>query len=80
MWRCTPNELAAGELREFVNSFGPGLKLKSKEHTGTGKVRRTYHAPLTPYARILASAQVTEEKKAKLGKLKAINRMRRALE
>lgn len=91
------NELAAGELRAFVNLFSPSMKLKSKEQIGTGKVRRQYHAPLTPYARVLASAQVTEEKKAQLKKLKdslnpfaleaaiqkklkAINRVRRALE
>jgi hypothetical protein len=91
------NELATGELRQFLNLFSPSMKLKSKEQTPEGKQRRTYDDPITPYERILASAQVTEKKKAELKKLKAglnpfaleaaiqkklraIHRVRRALE
>jgi hypothetical protein len=65
------NELAAGELGQFVNLFSPSMKLKSKKQIGTGKVRRKYHDPVTPYIRVLASAQVSEEKKAELTNLKA---------
>jgi hypothetical protein len=64
------NELAAGELGQFVNLFSPSMKLKSKEQTSEGKIRRKYHEPLTPYARVLASAQVTAEKKVAIRKLK----------
>jgi hypothetical protein len=91
------NELAAGELGQFVNLFSPSMKLKSKTQTNTGKQRRIYDDPLTPYARVQASAQVTAEKKVELKslkeslnpfalevsiekQLKAINRVRRALE
>jgi hypothetical protein len=65
------NELAVGELGQFVNLFSPSMKLKSKEQISTGKVRRKYHDPVTPYVRVLASAQVTAEKKEELKKLKA---------
>lgn len=64
------NELAAVELGQFVNLFSPSMKLKSKEQTSEGKIRRKYHEPLTPYARVLASAQVTAEKKVAIRKLK----------
>ncbi len=47
------------------------MKLESKEQTAEGKQRRLYDDPLTPYARVLASAQVSERKKAELRKLKA---------
>lgn len=91
------NELAAGELRQFVNLFSPSMKLESKEPTAAGKQRRVYDDPRTPFERVLASGQVSEEKKAELKKLKAglnpfaleaaiqkklraIERIRRALE
>ena len=39
--------------RLFVNFFQPSFKLASKTRVGA-KVRKTYHAPETPYARLLA--------------------------
>jgi hypothetical protein len=91
------NEVAGGELGQFLNLFTPSMKLKSKEQTKEGKEHRIYDKPLTPYVRVLASQQVTPEKKAELKelknrlnpfelergiqkKLKAIERVRRALE
>jgi hypothetical protein len=91
------NELASGELRQFLNFFSPSMKLAGKTKSPEGKERRRYDEPVTPYARVLASAQVTEAKKAELRKLKAqsnpfaleaaiqnklraIDRVRRALE
>lgn len=91
------NELASGELRQFLNLFSPSMKLLAKTKSPAGKERRQYDKPVTPYARVLASAQVTAAKKAELKKLKeasnpfaleaiiqkklrAINRVRRALE
>ena len=40
--------------RLFVNFFQPLSKLASKTHVGA-KVHKTYHAPETPYARLLVS-------------------------
>jgi hypothetical protein len=68
--RALINELAAGKLRQFVNLFSASLKLKTKEITGHGKMRRTYEGALTPYVRVMASPQVSEEKKIELKKLK----------
>ena len=65
------NQLARGELRQFLNLFTPSMKLKSKEQTAEGKQRRLYDQPVTPYQRVMASAQVSKEKKAELEKLKA---------
>ena len=42
--------------RLFVNFFQPSFKLASKTRVGA-KVRKTYHAPETPYAKLLASAR-----------------------
>ncbi|MEP7306180.1 MAG: transposase, partial [Acidobacteriota bacterium] len=46
--------------RLFVNFFQPSFKLASKTRVGA-KVHKTYHAPETPYARLLVSAAVTDE-------------------
>jgi hypothetical protein len=51
--------------RLFVNFFQPSFKLASKIRLGA-KVRKTYHAPETPYARLLVSAAVTDEMKDRL--------------
>jgi hypothetical protein len=40
--------------RLFVNFFQPSFKLASKTRVGA-KVRKTYHAPETPYAKLLAA-------------------------
>ena len=51
--------------RLFVNCFQPSFKLASKTRLGA-KVRKTYHAPETPYARLLVCAAVTEDMKDRL--------------
>lgn len=52
-------------LRLYTNFFQPTMKLKSKERSGS-KVKKSYHAPQTPYQRVLASAEVTVADKKKL--------------
>jgi hypothetical protein len=91
------NELARGELGQFVNLFSPSMKLESKEQNPDGRERRKYGEPATPFARVMAHALIRPEDKARLrvlkGKLnpfaleasiqkqlKAIDRVRRALE
>ena len=51
--------------RLYVNFFQPSFKLASKTRLGA-KVRKTYHAPETPYARLLVCAAVTDEMKDRL--------------
>ncbi len=51
--------------RLFVNFFQPSFKLATKTRLGA-KVRKTYHAPETPCARLLASTAVTNEMKERL--------------
>lgn len=51
--------------RLYVNFFQPSFKLASKIRLGA-KVRKTYHAPETPYARLLVNAAVTDEMKDRL--------------
>jgi len=65
------NELASGELRQFQNLFSPSMKLESRGKTSAGKERRVYGPPATPFERVLASAQVSAEKKAEIKALKA---------
>jgi hypothetical protein len=65
--------VAAGEAlsrlysasRLFVNLFQPSFKLASKERIGS-HVRKRYHAPETPCARLLASSSITESMKDRL--------------
>jgi hypothetical protein len=63
---------AAGELatlyataRLFVNFFQPSFKLASKQRDGD-KLRRRYHAPATPYARLSATGQLAAAERARL--------------
>jgi hypothetical protein len=51
--------------RLFVNFFQPSFKLATKTRLGA-KVRKTYHAPETPDAKLLACAAVTDEMKDRL--------------
>jgi len=51
--------------RLFVNFFQPSFKLKAKTRVGA-RVSKTYYLPETPYARVVASATVTEESKKQL--------------
>ncbi len=52
-------------LRLYTNFFQPTMKLKSKERFGS-RVQKSYHAPQTPYQRVLAAAEVTAADKKKL--------------
>src|SRR5262249_36555336 len=52
-------------VRLYVNFFQPSFQLRSKQREGA-KVRKTYHAPATPSARLLAHAAVPEMTKAGL--------------
>jgi hypothetical protein len=49
----------------YVNFFLPVMKLKEKTRLGS-KVKKVYDKPQTPYARVLASPDVSEEHKAEL--------------
>ncbi len=51
--------------RLFVNFFQPSFKLASKIRIGA-KVRKTYHAPETPYAKLLACVAISTEMKQRL--------------
>ena len=51
--------------RLYVNFFQPSFKLASKQRDGA-QVRKRYHPPLTPYQRLLASAQIDEAVKRHL--------------
>jgi hypothetical protein len=51
--------------RLFVNFFQPSFKLVSKTRLGA-KVCKIYHPPETPYAKLLASASVSDEMKDRL--------------
>jgi len=51
--------------RLFVNFFQPSFKLASKERDGA-KVTKRYHAPASPYQRLLASDAMPAESKARL--------------
>ena len=48
-----------------MNFFQPSFKLISKERVGA-RVRKKYHAPQTPCARLLSSPDVTERSKERL--------------
>jgi hypothetical protein len=52
-------------LHYYVNFFLPIMKLQEKSRVGS-KVKRVYDDPKTPYARVLASPDVSEEHKAQL--------------
>lgn len=47
-------------VRLFVNYFQPSFKLAEKVREGA-KVRKRYHAPATPYQRLIADKRVSEE-------------------
>jgi hypothetical protein len=51
--------------RLFVNFFQPSFKLAAKTRVGA-RVRKHYHAPETPCARLLASTAVAEDVKEQL--------------
>jgi hypothetical protein len=49
----------------YINFFIPVAKLREKTREGS-KVKKVYDEPKTPYARVLASTDVSEEHKAQL--------------
>jgi hypothetical protein len=65
--RLTLNELYR-DLRLYVNFFQPVMKLKEKIRVD-GKVKKVYDTAQTPYQRLLASPDVSEEAKQKLREL-----------
>jgi hypothetical protein len=52
-------------LHYYTNFFIPVMKLKEKQRIGS-RVKRIYDDPQTPYARVLASPDVSDEDKAAL--------------
>ena len=64
------NALAKGAYSQLLNYFHASLKLESKKRT-EGKVKRKYGPPQTPLARVLSSAEVSEETKGRLREQKA---------
>jgi hypothetical protein len=54
--------------RLYINFFLPVMKQKEKVRDGS-RVRKIFDAPQTPYARLLASPDVTEADKARLRKI-----------
>src|SRR5713101_3870487 len=59
------NALAKAAYGQLLNYFHANLKLDHKERKA-GKVRRIYGAAQTPLARVLASAEVTDQTKHRL--------------
>ena len=52
-------------LHLYINFFLPVMRLREKVRVGS-KTKRVYDKPQTPYARVLASPQVSAQSKAKL--------------
>jgi hypothetical protein len=65
------NDLARGALGQFVNLFSPSMKLDRKEIQESGRERRFYGPPTTPFARVIAHPDILPEKKTQLRELKA---------
>jgi hypothetical protein len=60
------NALYSQEWSQFTNHFKPTFKLLKRQKKG-GRTKRIYEKePQTPYERLLASADISEEQKAKL--------------
>jgi hypothetical protein len=60
------NDLYSQEWSQFTNHFKPTFKLLKREKKG-GRTKRIYEKePQTPYERLLASADISEEQKSKL--------------
>lgn len=65
------NALYAEEWSPLQNHFCPTLKLKQKERIGA-RYRKQYHAPKTPYQRVMDCESVTDDTKSKLRTLHEI--------
>ena len=59
------NDLYRQEWSQFQNHFRPTLKLRHRDKRGSRTIRR-YEKPRTPYARLLASPQISARAKARL--------------
>ncbi len=59
-----------GSVRLFVNFFQPSFKLAGKVRDGA-KVTKRYHAPATPYQRLMADPRTSEEVQRRVGALHA---------
>jgi len=64
------NDIYRNELRILRNFFTPTLKQKSKIRVGS-KYKRKFHAPQTPFERVMADASVSQNIKDKLRAEKA---------
>lgn len=59
------NDLYSNEWSDYQNHFCPSMKLLEKQRINS-KYIKEYDVPQTPYQRVLASEQVTEETKEQL--------------
>ena len=57
-------------MRFYVNHFQPSFKLAGKEREGS-KVRKRYHKPATPYARLIAHERTTDDLRRSLAAVHA---------
>jgi len=59
-----------GSVRLFVNFFQPSFKLAGKVRDGA-KVTKRYHAPATPYQRLMADPRTSDEVRRRVSALHA---------
>ncbi len=59
-----------GSVRLFVNFFQPSFKLARKVRDGA-KVTKRYHAPTTPYQRLMADPRTSDEVRRRVSALHA---------
>lgn len=59
------NDLYDNELRLYTNFFQPSMKLVAKKRVGS-RIKRVYDIAKTPYQRVLACPEVSDEAKRKL--------------
>jgi len=57
-------------MRFYVNHFQPSFKLAGKEREGS-RVRKRYHKPATPYARLIADTRTTDDLRRSLAAIHA---------
>lgn len=62
------NDLYLSEWRFYLNFFIPSFKLIEKKRDGA-KIIKKFSSPMTPYQRLLASAQIKSAKKKELIKI-----------
>lgn len=59
------NDLYANEWSQLQNHFCPTLKLKEKSRNGS-RYQKRYHAPETPYQRVMTSGTLSEAQRRQL--------------